>query len=58
MANNRQIPSLADLAFEALLRHRSEITPNTAKEHDVLMQYKLKKQTLPFLQSIADGIQI
>ena len=55
MANNRQISSLADLAFEALLRHRAEISPNTDKEHDVLMQYKLKKETLPFLQSIADA---
>ena len=55
MANNRKISSLADLAFEALLRHRAEMTPNTEAEHDVLMQYKLKKETLSFLQSIADG---
>ncbi|MBX3708141.1 MAG: hypothetical protein KIT56_03065 [Gammaproteobacteria bacterium] len=55
MANNRPVPLLADLAFEALLKHRAKITPNTAREHEVLMQHKLKKETLLFLQSIADG---
>lgn len=54
MANNRQIPSLGELAFEALLRHRAEITP-TNVEHDVLMRYKLKKESPLFLQYLADG---
>lgn len=55
MANNRQIPPLADIAFEALLRHRVEITPQSQAQYDVLMQYKLKKEIPLFLQYIADG---
>jgi len=40
MANNRQIPPLADFAFEALLRNRLEITPNSEKEYEILMDIR------------------
>ena len=52
MANNRQIPPLADIAFEALLRHRVEITPQSQAQYDVLMQYKLKKEILLFFKTL------
>lgn len=57
MAKNRQIPRLDDLSFEALLRYRMEITPNSEEEYGVLIRYKLKKEISIFLQAIADGNQ-
>lgn len=55
MYNNQQILPRADLAFEALLRHRAEITLQSQSQYDVLIQYKLKKEIPLFLQYIANG---
>ena len=60
MANNRQIPPLADSAFgvpalEALLRHRGKIFSTSLVGDEALMQYKLKYETSLFLKYIADA---
>lgn len=57
MANIRKIPRLDEKAFDALLRYRTEMTPHSEAEYEVLLQHKFKKEIPIFLQCIADGNQ-
>src|SRR3990167_7988837 len=50
----KQPPRLDDLAFKALLKN-SVINFNSQDDYDVFEQYKVKHDTLPFLQNIADA---
>ena len=56
MANNREIPRLDKLAFEAFLRYRQEYSPNEYEtefeNNPVVIQ---QSEILPFLQCIADA---
>src|SRR3990167_10673388 len=51
---NREIQRLGELAFKALLKN-SVINFNSQGDYEVFEQYKVKHDTLLFLQSIANA---